>query len=653
MADDAGRKEVDAALETLERRIIREYAQAETEVQTKMDTFLKKFEAQDKEFKALVERGEMDVGKYIQWRQKQILTSTYWRDMRDTLAQDYINVDKIVKHMTGEHVYDVYAMGRNYGAYEIEHGTSLDTSFTLYNHEAVERLIRDDPDLLPMPGEATRKSISEGKLKAWNRKQLQSAMTQSILQGEPIDKIAKRVATAVGGMDTKAAIRTARTATTSAESAGRRDSYKRAHNMGIKLKQMWVATLDGRTRHEHRQLDGQTCEVDGKFKIDGYEIEYPGDPTAPGYLVYNCRCAMVAVIPGTQLAERGITGVERDDRLEGMSYEEWKNEHAQQGIAAPREPTIQQRYQTEIQGARDFISNHSGDWQLSEIKTVGQRLSRAISNTTDVSELQSQYNALAGQYSENDALMQRYMQEYRDIEARGGSYEEEMAISQKLGPLYQQNAALHDQMEEVQGQLDERKAQAMRAVLSEIRPMGGVTPDNALETITPTNTEALARLRDPNRKLDQRTSEALARGLNAYPTEWIDASREFMAPLEVEWYNGRCNYEVNRVLINDQPGVPEHELAHRMEHVLKGSLRRSEQLYYEERTQGCPLEEMEGYVNEKARKDTFVSEYMGKDYGGQAYELLSTSYEYMHTQYHKMEADPDMIEWTLGTIATQ
>lgn len=328
MVNDAGRKEVDAALETLERRIIREYAQAETEVQTKMDTFLKKFEAQDKEFKALVEKGEMDVGKYIQWRQKQILTSTYWRDMRDTLAQDYINVDKIVKHMTGEHVYDVYAMGRNYGAYEVEHRTSLDTSFTLYNHEAVERLIRDDPDLLPMPGEATRKSISEGKLKAWSRKQLQSAMTQSILQGEPIDKIAKRVATAVGGMDTKAAIRTARTATTSAESAGRRDSYKRAHNMGIKLKQMWVATLDGRTRHEHRQLDGQTCEVDGKFKINGEEIEYPGDPTAPGYLVYNCRCAMVAVIPGTQLAEEGITGVERDDRLEDMSYEEWKNEKA-------------------------------------------------------------------------------------------------------------------------------------------------------------------------------------------------------------------------------------------------------------------------------------------------------------------------------------
>lgn len=332
MVNDAGRKEVDAALETLERRIIREYAQAETEVQTKMDTFLKKFEAQDKEFKALVDKGEMDVGKYIKWRQKQILTSTYWRDMRDTLAQDYINVDKIVKHMTGEHVYDVYAMGRNYGAYEVEHRTSLDTSFTLYNHEAVERLLRDDPDLLPMPGETTREAISEGKLKAWNRKQLQSAMTQSILQGEPIDKIAKRVATAVGGMDTKAAIRTARTATTSAESAGRRDSYKRAHNMGIKLKQMWVATLDGRTRHEHRQLDGQTCEVDGKFKINGEEIEYPGDPTAPGYLVYNCRCAMVAVIPGTQLAEEGITGVERDDRLEDMSYEEWKGEHANEEL---------------------------------------------------------------------------------------------------------------------------------------------------------------------------------------------------------------------------------------------------------------------------------------------------------------------------------
>lgn len=34
---------------------------------------------------------------------------------------------------------------------EIEHDSQMSTSYTLYNREAVERLLRDDPDLLPQP----------------------------------------------------------------------------------------------------------------------------------------------------------------------------------------------------------------------------------------------------------------------------------------------------------------------------------------------------------------------------------------------------------------------------------------------------------------------------------------------------------------------
>lgn len=34
------------------------------------------------------------------------------------------------------------------------------------------------------------------------------------------------------------------------------------------------------------------------FKLDGYHLMYPGDSSAPGYLVYNCRCTTVAVVDG-------------------------------------------------------------------------------------------------------------------------------------------------------------------------------------------------------------------------------------------------------------------------------------------------------------------------------------------------------------------
>ena len=88
--------------------------------------------------------------------------------------------------------------------------------------------------------------------------------------------------------------------------------------MGIQLKQMWRATLDGKTRHAHRQLDGQMVDIGEKFKVDGYELEYPGDPSAPGYLVYNCRCTVVSV------DKFHDPNAPRAAKLGDMSYEDWK-----------------------------------------------------------------------------------------------------------------------------------------------------------------------------------------------------------------------------------------------------------------------------------------------------------------------------------------
>lgn len=95
--------------------------------------------------------------------------------------------------------------------------------------------------------------------------------------------------------------------------------YQKAQNMGIQLQKEWRATLDGRTRHEHRLLDGQRVAVGEPFEVDGYKMTYPGDPDAPGYLVYNCRCTTVSAIQGLEYED-----VRHYDKLGGMSYEEWK-----------------------------------------------------------------------------------------------------------------------------------------------------------------------------------------------------------------------------------------------------------------------------------------------------------------------------------------
>jgi hypothetical protein len=99
-------------------------------------------------------------------------------------------------------------------------------------------------------------------------------------------------------MNRDAAIRSARTIVTGAENKGRQDSYERVTNDGIVIKREWIATDDKRTRDWHAELDGQLADVDEYFENAIGLIKYPGDPSADGANVYNCRCTMGAKVIG-------------------------------------------------------------------------------------------------------------------------------------------------------------------------------------------------------------------------------------------------------------------------------------------------------------------------------------------------------------------
>lgn len=308
---DYGHKETDKRLEALEKRVAAVYKQASEEMQQKLAQWYKDFERLDKKKAALVESGKLLEADYLAWRKGKMVESGRLKALVDTLTADYVNSDKIAMQIVRGDLTDVYALNANYAAYSIERDTKLDLSWTLYDHSTVERMLREDPDILPLP------SVNVPLDERWNRQHLNNAITQGILQGESIPHIADRLQRILG-MDHTAAVRSARTSTTAAECAGRIDTYKQAAAMGIQLKQMWRATLDGKTRHAHRLLDGQMVDIGEKFKVDGYELEYPGDPSAPGYLVYNCRCTVVSV------DKFHDPNAPRASRLGDMSYEDWK-----------------------------------------------------------------------------------------------------------------------------------------------------------------------------------------------------------------------------------------------------------------------------------------------------------------------------------------
>ncbi len=139
-------------------------------------------------------------------------------------------------------------------------------------------------------------------------------------------------------MNRDSAIRSARTAVTGAQNAGRMDSYVAAQKMGIELEREWLATLDNRTRHQHAMMDGHKAPIDKPFIMDGHKIMYPGDMSAPGYLVYNCRCTLVAAVKGvdTSNAKRRARDPETGETalIENMSYAEWAGWKQSGGMSA-------------------------------------------------------------------------------------------------------------------------------------------------------------------------------------------------------------------------------------------------------------------------------------------------------------------------------
>ena len=227
-----------------------------------------------------------------------------------TMSDDLANSSGIAYSIINDYIPEAYAINYNWTAYLIEKNTQIDTVFSLFNESAIERLLRENPDLLP------KAELDIPKEKQWNKQKMTSAVMQSILQGEDVYQLATRLS-AITDMNRNSAVRNARTMINSAENAGRRDQHARAVGMGIKVKNLWSATLDKRTRNSHRLIDGYIVEVGEQFPNG---LEYPGDPNGRPEEIYNCRCFLRSIFP-----DQDFSSFERFSRLGNMSYAEWKN----------------------------------------------------------------------------------------------------------------------------------------------------------------------------------------------------------------------------------------------------------------------------------------------------------------------------------------
>jgi len=310
----------DDILEQIKKRLKTEYDRAYKDLRAKADEYFEKFRAEDEALRKKLKSGKISKAAYNEWRTRHLIMGQRWEMLCDSMAKEIVITNQIALAYMSDKMPDVYALNYNYGLWLGETWAAYDTGFALYNRQTVlNMLYTGSMPWLPQPSyEAILKAK---KAVMWNRQQITSVMTQGILQGLSIPHLARQLEL-VTEKNYKAAVRNARTMVTGAENSARDDVFRKIKRSGINIQKEWRATLDMRTRHNHRLLDGQVKPVDKPFEVDGIEIMYPAAPDAPAHMVYNCRCTLLARIDGltpTARLERCKSGIA------GMSYEDWKN----------------------------------------------------------------------------------------------------------------------------------------------------------------------------------------------------------------------------------------------------------------------------------------------------------------------------------------
>ena len=300
MADTA-HYQTDEKLEEMEKRLSAIYSRAGKEIGERWKEYLAESQAEIDELQKAYELAKKSgdakeirkAGKKLaSAKRERTLMDKRFKALTETTAAQLANVNKTALAYINGQLPEVYSI--NYNALEQSVDGVGGYSFALVDADTVRNLATTDKSLLPY------KQLDEKTDIRWNVKKMNAEVLQGILQGDSMDRIAKRLSK-VTDMNATAAIRNARTMVTSAENKGRQDSYERSSANGIILQKEWIATNDSRTRHSHAVLDGAIVDQDKKF---GNGLMYPGDPNGRPEEVWNCRCSVAAVVKGFKKIKR-------------------------------------------------------------------------------------------------------------------------------------------------------------------------------------------------------------------------------------------------------------------------------------------------------------------------------------------------------------
>lgn len=147
----------------------------------------------------------------------------------------------------------------------------------------------------------TNSKISSGLYKRlgedvdYLKRSIRAELSRGIANGSTWNEMAAKIAKGMNSPFDRAynnAIRIARTEGHRIQNEAALDGQRGAKSKGADIVKQWDSTLDGRTRPEHREADGQIREIDEPFEVGGEKMQASG-VGGSARNVCNCRCCLL------------------------------------------------------------------------------------------------------------------------------------------------------------------------------------------------------------------------------------------------------------------------------------------------------------------------------------------------------------------------
>lgn len=620
-------------LTEMEQYLQKLFTQAGNDLKKKFLKYTQDFQRLDAERQQAVEDGRMTEDEYKEWRKNKLLYGMHWQRLIDRNTSELLKYNQTaVKYINGE-VPQIFASGYNKVAEQIPDSPVAGFDFELINADTVNNLVHEDGIILP-----PKKKVDPEKDKAWNAKLINAQLLQGILQGESIPEMAKRMQT-VANSDLAGATRTARTMHTAAQNAGRQSGYNKAAEQGAVFEKTWLAANNERTRLSHSLMNGQTVAHDEKFvsPVTGVKLMFPGDWNAEGgdvgSEIYNCRCTLITKFKGFK-------------KLNGEEPE--RIEHEIPKEEAKHEPETKS-YITAINDLRQKFNGTSDIYERERIVCeAGREMVNAHYENGYYSRLEELRNEMNSIYKEYNEKINELRTAYRELdkERRNPEYrrkpEEYEKLTKAIDEAYQKWREAEKERDKILNPLRNEERTTRKEMLEFRKEL--------LKEVRECGTDH--KMKDFFRGT-KRVQEVAFDCLSNYPKEWVEAIRQDGILDCAEIGRGFYSYSEKKLRLSDNlVRCGYHELGHAIEHNVQAVLD-AEKAFYERRTKDEKLEWMGPPYkkSEKSRKDNFINIYMGKDYGGKAYELVSMGFESYFADSFEIEHDEDYQEFIMGVLA--